>query len=448
MGLTFWEIENPSGDDIKLFWSELGLSKDIALDEFNELHSKWEDILLEMNSICFGSDFGFQSIHKTEWLSFISQPKLFQLSLNRDSGRFILYGLDHVLCRRRLFNDMPKELRLFIFKQKAKALELETGFLQFDKECGLDQLVDVQDIGMGHSVYRCSFASRDLVVKHRPYDTQKAYLSLMEVMGWPTFDYYFYDNQFGPWEFSESLGDNNCNDYLYSGRSLEIILPDLAQKAVLGDVFGIGDRHFENYMIHNNHIFSVDVSIMFWPDNEKWSSSYIAAGLYEITALRTCLNDWSLFLDYWDQFFYHYRYYMNRILDLKPALEEKISLLFSAEESRRCIEFLETRLNDSEHYVLNQEKLYLRSFIECVKREPYKASLARILDHNIELQNQNLLYKMYYLSDKKRLSTFLHSENKSSLFESLHTFCVQHDTSFLDSITTNNIRIKDLNALL
>ena len=121
--------------------------------------------------------------------------------MNRQPGHSILYGLDHVTFRRELFNSMPLPLRLAIFKKKVEALELESGFTQFDSNCVLDQLVNVEDIGMGHSVYLCSFTHRDIVVKHRPFDGQCLYMRLMAVMGWQTFDHYFYTNHFGPWEF-------------------------------------------------------------------------------------------------------------------------------------------------------------------------------------------------------------------------------------------------------
>ena len=118
-----------------------------------------------------------------------------------------------------------------------------------------------------------------------------------------------------------------------SGQSIESILPGLARKAAVGDLFGIGDRHFENYMIHDGHILSVDVSILFWPNNEEWSERYMSAGLYEITALRFFTHQPALFQDYWTQFFEHYRHYIELISGFLKPLSEELSLLCDSEEA-------------------------------------------------------------------------------------------------------------------
>ena len=109
----------------------------------------------------------------------------------------------------------------------------------------------------------------------------------MAELNWSSFNCVFYSNTFGEWEVSEYLGDLNVNDYLVKHDSNLDLEASLAKKAALGDILGIGDRHFENYMIRSGDVFSVDVSIMFWPNNEWWSEKYMKAGLYEVATLES-----------------------------------------------------------------------------------------------------------------------------------------------------------------
>ena len=138
----------------------------------------------------------------------------------------------------------------------------------------------------------------------------------------------------------KSLGTQNCNDYLMSGQSIESILPGLARKAAVGDLFGIGDRHFENYMIHDGHILSVDVSILFWPNNEEWSARYMSAGLYEITALRFLRINRHCFKIIGLSFSSIIGIYIELISGFLKPLSEELSLLCDSEEASRCVSFL------------------------------------------------------------------------------------------------------------
>ena len=47
------------------------------------------------------------------------------------------------------------------------------------------------------------------------------------------------------------------------------------------------------------------------------------------------------------------------------------------------------------------------------------------------------LYKMYYLSDKGRLSVFLHAEKREQFFDNLKTFCLEHDPDFQSTLVRN-----------
>ena len=426
----------------------LPLFKSLTESEFSKLNQEWTQILTNMQSFCFDDSFGFIATTRAQWFGFLNDDEAFHLSLNREPGRSILYGLDHVRCRQSLFNVMPVALRCSVFKAKFNALDLSNGLMTFDENCRLDQLKDVIDIGMGHSVYECDFGHRKLVMKHRPYDTQCAYMRLMNAMGRETFDHFFYQNKFGDWEFSESLGRLNCNDYLLSCKDSESIEAVLARKAALGDVLGIGDRHFENYMIHEKHVLSVDVSIMFWPNNEDWSLRYTAAGLYEITCLRVYQNDIPKLVERWQQFFEHYAYYIDVLSTQRVRLTQELNLLFDAKEARRCSAFLENRLKDPNAYVLSQKKWMLPAFLTCLSRLLYKQHLARLYETNPDVFKPYPLYKMAVLADRYRLSAFLHSEKTPNFFPDLKVFLSNHDSGFLESLSKNELHLAKLEIAL
>lgn len=437
-----------SSDQLTGLLQRYGLESQISDADFRQMQAKWVDIISEMDDLCFDPGFGFVGTTMSDWCLFLEHERTFQLSLNREPGRSILYGLDHVRCRQALFNQMPRALRVAVFCEKVRAIALETGFLAFDTACTLDQLNDVQDIGMGHSIYECDFGHRKVVVKHRPYDVQCAYMRLMAVMGWKTFDHYFYQNPSGGWEFSESLGNQNCNDYLLQKESSESIEAALARKAAIGDVLGIGDRHFENYMIQGGGILSVDVSILFWPDNENWSATYVAAGLYEVTSLRCYANDLTKLQQHWTTFFEHYTYYVDVLAASRSLLSEELSQIFSATESKRCSAFLEERLSDPMAYVKKQKSLYLDGFLTCLERLVYKEALQALYEQNSTLFEFRPLYKMAVLADRGRLSAFLHAEKHDGFFEELQSFLHEHDDSFMVRLAQVHARVAGIKSVL
>ncbi len=432
--------------DLQALLDRYGVSDVLLESEFREMEKGWAKTFSEMKALCFDTTFGFTATSDSEWRSFLEHDTVFQLSLNREPGRSILYGLDHVRCRQSFFNQMPVFLRIAVFKEKIAAIDLEPGFLSLDSRCSLNQLIDVCDIGMGHSIYECDFGHRKIVVKHRPYDVQCAYMRLMAVMGWATFDHYFYQNDAGGWEFSESLGRQNCNDFLLSGQFSDHIESALARKAAIGDVLGIGDRHFENYMIQGDDILSVDVSILFWPDNELWSESYISAGLYEITCLRHYCDELPQLKRKWQLFFEHYSYYVEVLSSARDRLSAELDQIFNKTESKRCSAFLEERLSGVDAYVSQQKQLYLNGFVTCLERLLYKERLAMLYARDCALFETRPLYKMMVLADRGRLSAFLHGEKRTGFFDELTLFLSEHDPTFsqdLEAVRAQGLKIRE-----
>ena len=100
-------------------------------------------------------------------ISYLSDATQFQLSFNRDSGRAILYGLDHVAIRQQCLSELSKPLKCAFVKQKIQYFQLNEALNRFASWCDVTKLENVFDVGMGHSIYHLDFQEGSVILRKK-----------------------------------------------------------------------------------------------------------------------------------------------------------------------------------------------------------------------------------------------------------------------------------------
>ncbi len=257
--------------------------------------------------------------------AFFTDESQFSFALKKVRGQGVLYGFDHVDLRARMVNDLPKADRLRIMLAKFKHAGI---FSDFE----LSQIQDVLDIGMGHSVYGIQFSDKKWVLKARDPKHQLFYCDLLESLGWPSFKAKSIQTENGFWELSEYLKGDVLGSLFHPGACLSgSIEKELASHAALGDVMGRGDRHFENYVVSEGHIYPVDLSHLFWVDNEIWVNRYISGGMAEFSSLGFFSNDPVVFCSKIESFFYQYVEKLKMLKSKQLGINDKVYSFFKTE---------------------------------------------------------------------------------------------------------------------
>jgi len=295
---------------------------------------------------------GLEPFSQEDVDSFFNQESQFSLALNKVRGKGVLYGFDHVALRRRLVNDLPDEERLTILVAKLR-------FSGIFSEEDLQRIVDIRDIGMGHSVYMIQFPDKKWVLKPRDSKNQLFYCDVLTALGWPSFTAKDSRSDKGHWELSEYLEGDVLGSLFHPGACLSrAVETELAAHAALGDVLGRGDRHFENYIVSGGHIYPIDLSHLFWEDNETWVSRYISGGMAEFSSLGAFTSDAVVFCAKIESFFTTYWQTLQFLRDKKMALLEMISKHFSKDLAITYSSFISARLDNAEQYFESQKQLY------------------------------------------------------------------------------------------
>lgn len=356
---------------------------------------------------------GFDEFSEDVIFSYLFNPEEFNFSFNRKRGEGVLYGIDHVFIRRMLFNNLPNFLRISLFKIKSAhhfifdALQdhvhCPSVFLGSDWKC---DITNVKDIGMGHSVYVVSVDSERWVVKRETTLFQSFYNHLLTLLNYKTFRSFSLSNDFGSWEISEFIGVNTLQDIIKTGTLSLSLGTQLAEHCCLGDVLGRGDRHFENYIVKNDTLYPLDVSILFWPDNESWVQRYLKAGMSEFSALYVDIQAPTMFEFHLKGFFETYITMFDRLVQKKEIVLDSIQRWdFSEEKKREYSTFITERLTNKD-YCLTQFKLFSESFTVLCKRQLHKRLLKKLMMNCPEVVLQAPLLKMYYYADRYRMSSF------------------------------------------
>lgn len=376
---------------------------------FNSIQSHLKTILAEFEKHCYP---GLEPFNLNDLLLYLTDDTQFDLELKKEKGKGVLYGFQHTRLRADVVNGLPDPVRLEILTRKIEATDVFSkkrlkDFGLYDAKSFRDAVVDIQDIGMGHSVYKVDFGSAQWVIKSRDQSYQTFFSEFLERCDWPSYRTVPVVNNSGRWDVSEFLGDTTLGLHYRSGEVDTLIEGQLARHAALGDVMGRGDRHFANYLVHKNALYPIDLSYLFWEDNEDWVHRYVSGGMAEFSGLAMYLEDSAQLAERTDAFFKEYYDTLEYLKENHLTVLTFIRSFFgpSPETDRHC-RFVSERLEHIDTYFRSQKQLYLDAFQEMARRVKYKNVLVRIGDRHPGVLAEYPVLKMYYLADRDRLSAF------------------------------------------
>ncbi|MFC1771645.1 hypothetical protein ACFLZV_07150 [Candidatus Margulisiibacteriota bacterium] len=374
----------------------------------------------------------------------------FAFKLNKSKGKGILYGLEHTLKRQKLLNNLPDSIRISVINSKFQYYEIFSKLLCLLEEKDFFDLVreedthnfsvllkDIKDIGMAHSLYLITLQSRQdknlkkLVIKQEELPNQAFYCRILSKLGWPSFKSMHFESNNESWEISSYLGDQILGDLFHKTTpdKLSEILPGLAAQAALGDILGRGDRHYENYILQDQALYPIDISYLFWPDNEDWIKKYLCGGISEFCVLKFYLNDKKSFKEKSKEFFEVYEKTFLGLKKQKTIINNEIINYYGQNQTDtlRKISFVEERLNSADSYIHAQKQLYLSGFSEMAKRQVYTKALIKLGNRYPSILEEDPLLKMYYYADKDRSSSFFLLENlKEDLLKKTKVLAEKH----------------------
>ncbi|MFA5880301.1 MAG: hypothetical protein WC860_09080 [Candidatus Margulisiibacteriota bacterium] len=422
-----WQKKKPSASEIKLFFENIEIELPSEKSNFFALKEYSLRFIDEFNKFVFTKKFGFIGFDLEDIFNYLFFAANFEFSLNKKKGKNILYGIDHVRLRRDFFNQLPKSIRKKVGLSKLRFSDLIPHVLHFfDFDIKLvdfeNYLVDILDLGMAHSIYllkvKINNQIKGVVIKKKEVDYQMFYTKILTQLGWPSYKTAHYSNDFGNWEFTEFLGAAKSQGILQGkGAVRDPLLEKLAAHAALGDILGHGDRHLENYIYKRGTLYPIDISFLFWPDNEQWIHSYVLGGVYEFNILAEYQDNPELLKEKIDLFFMIYAKTFAFLIKKKEVILKEIETFFSKkdviQEVERKKNFFLARIDNSQDYIDKQKQMYLTSFLKCLEKSWYKKNLTKLAEEQSALISKNNLLKMYYLANKDRIASFYLSEKQN-----------------------------------
>ena len=353
---------------------------------------------------------GYNHFAIEQLVTYITQPSIFSFDLLKEKGKGILYGKDIVLLRQSLINQLPVLIRHHVIGQKLQYYGLiaaiETALNQTGLEKGAGYFGDIEDIGMAHSVYKLTVGDTSYVLKPKDTNNVNCFLELANIVALETFPTYFLITKYGQWELSTYIESVTLSDYLHHNQPSDRLVQQLGYHAAFGDLIGRGDRHFENYIVSGDQLYAVDLSILFWENNEEWVFKYAKAGMTEMSIMACFINDESVFYTQLDLFYRSYVEMVTRCRAKQPQLEHVIETYFPEPvvyDIRQ--QFLHHRLTQGQ-FIDTQMKMYLKALSLFLNRLYYKQLLQKIGENYPVKLTQDPLLKMYYLANKERWSCF------------------------------------------
>jgi len=388
---------------------------------------------------------GYNHFVMEHLIDYITKPTLFSFDLLKEKGKGILYGKAIILLRQSIVNTLPYTIRQHVVGKKlhyygiidalSKPLNKNiSGYLTID---------GIEDIGMTHSVYKLTIEGASYVLKSTDTDNLQCFLDLSHCVELDTFSTHFFNTKFGRWDLSTYLDSDTLSDYLHHNHPSEGLIRQLGYHAAFGDLIGRGDRHFENYIVSDNQLYAIDLSILFWENNEEWVFKYAKAGMTEFSVMACFMEDSALFQSQLDIFYSAYTEMIYRCRDKQTQLNTIIETYFPEPplfESR--IRFLRDRLTNL-HYGRLQMQMYLKSLSIFLKRLPYKKLLQTIGDDHPTIIDNDPLLKMYQLSDRKRWSCFflLDQFYRGHLLSRIHDSALEHHLIQENSMSSHNTKV-------
>ncbi|MDC0036892.1 hypothetical protein OAJ27_01445 [bacterium] len=343
---------------------------------------------------------GFSPLSVADVEHYLNSPDQFALALPKETGKGYLYGLELVQLRRDLFNKRTLQHRCEVFRSKLSYGGLGEGLAVWldTKACRLEDLSDCIDIGMGHSVYRLLFSSGySCVVKACDENYMAFYAEILAVFNLPFIETVECRYEGGLWQFSDYVEGEHVSQCLLHDRVTDDIVIQLAQQACLGDVLGRGDRHLENYLLVGEAVYPLDMTYMFWPDNEDWVDRYIKGGQSECCLIQ-------FYPKYEDLFWSSYTQMYEGIRQSLPALKQVIQTFFNGDSYETACAFVDERLHAKE-YVSQRRSQSKQALDVYAQRWTYKKALSDYVEQRLVKDLDPLLW-MYYYANKDRLTAF------------------------------------------
>ena len=342
---------------------------------------------------------GFSTFSVEQVMTYFMDPTMFSLSFNKEPGKGYLYSLDLAQHRRHLVNKVSRSFRNALMVSRLQAHLLGDSVLNWGADGAdslIDSLVNCFDIGMGSSVYRLDFASQSCVIKSVQSINGSFYAHILSLCQYPYINLSNFSVQNSFWQLSNYLEGVHFNEFYFQQTMTESIIEQLARHACLGDIFGRGDRHFENYLVSDNTIYPIDVSYLFWPDNDDWLNRYIAGGQSECSLLVLEPDFESL---YWKCYHAAFTYFQS----LKDSFVAAIQSFYLPGVAKDYERYLLERLED-DRYVINRKQQFQKPLEEYRYRLDYKSRLEQRFQQDAKSLDPLLL--MYYYANKDRLTAF------------------------------------------
>ena len=344
-------------------------------------------------------------------------PGQFSLALKRSSTRVALYGKAHVAIRQQFFNGCDTQERLRLFKQKVEAAGISDWITACLNTANGDKkqvdIVDVCDVGKGRTIYKVMLSDkRAFVLKEKENEVQAIYNKLAGLCGVGYAQSWFIEKGDHYFELTQWLDDDAVFHYKKEG-----LIDMYARAAAFGDLIGLGDRHFENYIATSGELIAIDAAHIEVSDNDHWTKKYIAGGLYECCVLQYYVNDPENFGTYFKQFFSAYNTaasgFYHTVTNLDATQGEGLA-------------DIQAQWSGESQFLRHMGHIYGQSLQEMVDRLVYKQVLAQLVEQGVALETYPEL-KMYYFADKDRLSTFFRMEDMSgSIFDTIQVLASEH----------------------
>lgn len=390
--------------------------------------------------------YGYDPISQSDGKLYLFRAEEFDFGFSKQNG-IVVYSLEQVEARRSFFNDLPQDMRVHLCRQKLEALDLNRQldeFLPFHQST----ISDVQDIGMSHSVYLISCTSPEgdihrVVLKKEEHPNQQFFTGLLSELGWPSFRSRHLQNASGAFEIYDYTEGRNVNEVLLTPEASTVLLPqltrELARQAALGDFLGLGDRHMENKILHQQKIIPIDINYLFMENNTEWTPKYCESGMYEVALLAKVTASDSLLEATARYFFSEYRKTMQELANATPRIQNHIAAfpLWSDDERNANTVFVGKQYASVDALTENHIELMVDAIQHLQERHLYRGLLRDLHCHLPAIVESDPVMRMYYYADLDRSSCFyLYELWNPRLLDLIHQYAMQYlsiEASYFDN---------------
>ncbi len=331
-------------------------------------------------------------------------------SIIKRQDKKVLYGVQHVDIRQQFWNTMPYAMRLAIFQEKVKTAKISYQLNAIlDRATQLQSLVlDVWDIGKADPIYKIDIRqgaqSCAYVLKQGWSNSQRFFEAVCTIFGKAIIASYPLFSKTDAFTLLNYLPGKALHELNVSDIKADDMIDECAFQAAIGDCLGRGDRHFENYLWANHHLYPLDISYMFDPDHRLWLKRYTAAGMYEVNSVVNNKSDSNQVTV--SEFYQRYRYWMTQIDQRKEELYQVVGAYFPGETKRFCT-YIDQSVQQTESYI----QIYEEGLIEYQEHQAWRTRLEALVQKEGDILEQYPILKMMHLAHEHRPIAFYQKDN-------------------------------------